>query len=171
MHLSLTLPNVLSFVRVPLALLFLVESPMLRALAIGLAMSTDILDGFIARRYRQASSFGAVLDPLMDKLFVFFALAILFHEERLTLIEALCMLCRDFAVIFFGIYLLWSKRWKTYRFQSIWCGKITTSLQFLVLLGLTFQVAIPSAFYAVFILLGFLALGELYLSHHRRSVS
>jgi len=66
------LPNLLSALRLLLAL------PV--ALAIGyrdyptalvlaaLAALSDALDGFLARRFRWQSQFGAALDPLADKL-------------------------------------------------------------------------------------------------------
>ena len=39
-----------------------------------IAVMTDAIDGFIARRYRQTTRFGAVLDPLADKFLVVGAL-------------------------------------------------------------------------------------------------
>ncbi|MFO1350426.1 MAG: CDP-diacylglycerol--glycerol-3-phosphate 3-phosphatidyltransferase [Gammaproteobacteria bacterium] len=42
-----------------------------------IAAATDWLDGFLARRWRQTSSFGAFLDPVADKLMVVAALVLL----------------------------------------------------------------------------------------------
>lgn len=36
----------------------------------GAAMVTDFLDGFVARRYKQESTLGALLDPVADKLLI-----------------------------------------------------------------------------------------------------
>lgn len=158
-----TFSNALSLFRGPLALLFLIDNVFYRTIAIVLAMATDCLDGYLARRYRTTSQLGAVLDPLMDKFFVCFAISILMYEHKIKLEAMLALLSRDFAVILFGVYLIVRGAWSNFQFRSIWCGKLTTILQFFVLLGLIFQIKIPIAVYGCFIVLGILALGELYL--------
>ena len=45
-------------------------------------MATDSLDGYLARKYHKTSQFGAFLDPLMDKFFVFFAVSITRKESE-----------------------------------------------------------------------------------------
>jgi CDP-diacylglycerol--glycerol-3-phosphate 3-phosphatidyltransferase len=47
-----------------------------------LAAITDWLDGFLARRLNQGSSFGAFLDPVADKLIVATALILLASDAR-----------------------------------------------------------------------------------------
>lgn len=136
---------------------------MVRAVAVCFAMVTDGLDGYIARRYKMTSPVGTFLDPLMDKFFVLFVVVTLIGEERISVPETVALFCRDFSVILFGLYLAISSKLGDYRFRSIWCGKATTFLQFLVLLALTFGFAIPNYFYFIFIGLGLLALVELYL--------
>jgi len=158
----LTLPNFLSLLRLPLAFIFLQENPFYRALAIILALITDGLDGFIARRYKMVNRVGTLLDPLTDKFFVFFVLSILISEHRLSWEEGCVLFCRDFSVIFYGLYLALRKRLINYRFRAIWCGKITTVLQQVVLLALTFYIELPFYVYGIFILLGILAFIELY---------
>jgi CDP-diacylglycerol---glycerol-3-phosphate 3-phosphatidyltransferase len=157
-----TFSNFLSLLRGPLAFLLLVDHVYYRALAIFLAMATDCLDGYLARRFRTTSQVGAILDPLMDKFFVFFAVSLLMHEGSLDLWQALALISRDFAVLLFGLYLALRGTWSNFQFRSIWCGKITTTLQFLVLLGLIFHLSIPVSIYGCFIVLGVLALFELY---------
>lgn len=154
--------NILSLLRAPLAFLFLSSQPSARALAIIFAMITDCLDGYFARRFRNSSQLGAVLDPLMDKFFVVFAFIIFILEGKLSLPSFAALLCRDFAIAIFGLYLYVTEQWKYYRFRAIWCGKITTALQFFVLLALTFTYGTPSWFYTIFVVLGLFALAELY---------
>jgi phosphatidylglycerophosphate synthase len=127
-------------------------------------MITDGLDGFLARRYKKTSQLGAFLDPLMDRFFVSFTLIILLLEDQLTLREVTAMLCRDFAVMIFGIYLVIRGKLAKYQFRSIWCGKITTVLQLFVLIALTLHIKLPSYLFASFIILGSLAFIELYFS-------
>lgn len=159
----LNLPNIISLMRFPLAFLFLQENIFYRSLAIFLAMISDGLDGYLARRYSWSSKLGTVLDPLMDKFFVFFVLGIFLAESRITIWEAGAFICRDFSVFFFGLYLAFKGNFFTYRFRAIWCGKLTTFLQFTVFLGLIFQIPIPPFLYTTFVILGFFALLELYL--------
>ncbi|WP_228840598.1 CDP-alcohol phosphatidyltransferase family protein [Candidatus Protochlamydia phocaeensis] len=160
----LTPSNLLSLMRGPLALLFIVDNAFYRSLAILLAMITDSLDGYLARRYRMTSQVGAFLDPLMDKLFVFIVIGIFIQEGRLQMWQALALLSRDFAVLVFGLYLALKGAWSNFQFRSIWSGKITTSLQFFILLALIFHISIPSYFFSCFIVLGFSALLELYFT-------
>ncbi len=158
----LSLHNGLSFLRAPLAFLFLIENTTFRILAILLAMLTDSIDGYLARRCKAVSRFGAILDPAMDKFFVFFALTILCLEKKLELWQSCSMISRDFFLLLFGIYLSLTGHWESYRFTSIRWGKVTTALQFLVLIGLTLGVTFPSYFYWIFILFGLLAFIELW---------
>jgi CDP-diacylglycerol--glycerol-3-phosphate 3-phosphatidyltransferase len=164
----LTLPNCISLLRIPLAFLFLKQNVFYRLLAILISMLTDGLDGFIARRTKSCSRLGTTLDPITDKFFVFFVMGILIAEQRLTWEGAICMLCRDFANILFGLYLIASKQWGSYRLRAIWCGKLTTFFQFIVLLALTYGIHVPEQAYQLFIVLGFAALAEFYFTGQLR---
>lgn len=159
----MTLPNLLSFLRIPLAFLFLEQDTYIRAFALLAAMATDFFDGFLARRYNLSSSLGATLDPITDKFFVTFVLAIFLIEGKLSFAGAASMLARDVAVFLFGVYLLVTRSWDSYKFHSIWCGKITTTLQLLSLFALTFNQPLPTPTFAIFTLLGVFSFLELYL--------
>ncbi|HUY06596.1 MAG TPA: CDP-alcohol phosphatidyltransferase family protein [Acidimicrobiales bacterium] len=68
-----TIPNVLSIGRVALFVwfleeLFFADDRFLAAVALSIAGVTDYLDGFIARRFDQASELGKFLDPAVDRL-------------------------------------------------------------------------------------------------------
>lgn len=159
----INLPNLISISRIPLAFCFLQNDPIYRLLGVCLALITDGLDGFLARRYDQSSFLGTLLDPLTDKFFVIMGGIVLINEGRLSLVEACMLVSRDFALLFFGAYLLLQGNLTRYRFRAIWTGKITTVLQFGVLLALIWGMTIPPFLYGVFVALGFLALLELYL--------
>lgn len=157
------LPNLLSFLRIPLAFLFLIEDPLYRGLVILCALITDILDGFLARLYQLSTKFGAILDPITDKFFVSFLLGIFIYEGHISFTNALSMLSRDIAVLLFSFYLLLTKTYMTYRVQAIWTGKLTTFLQLFVLLLVTYKMAMPSWIFLLFVFLGFGAMVELAL--------
>lgn len=157
-----TLPNFITILRFPLALAFLQDNPFYRALAIVLAMLSDGLDGYLARRYGKISRLGTLMDPLADKTFVLVALGVLLIEKRILPWEAATMLCRDLSIIIFGFYLKLKGTLSKYQPRAIWCGKLMTALQFIVLFGLVFHFTFPSAIYFLFIIIGFSALIELY---------
>lgn len=157
-----TLPNLISLTRFPLAFLFLFDSTYVRLLALLLAGLSDVCDGYIARRYNCKSRFGTVLDPIMDKFFVIFALAVFISEGRLLPWETVAMLSRDIALILFGAFLAATGTFKQYAFRAIWSGKASTFLQLSVLAALAAQLPVPGYFYSLFVILGVLAFTELY---------
>lgn len=71
----LTLPNLLSMLRlalVPVFLTLLINSHFYSAiLVLALASLTDYLDGFFARRWNQVTRLGQLLDPAADRLYIF----------------------------------------------------------------------------------------------------
>ena len=59
---------------------------------------TDWLDGWLARRLNQTSSFGAFLDPVADKFLVCAALLILLQLDRVTAVVAFIIIGREIAI-------------------------------------------------------------------------
>ena len=59
---------------------------------------TDWLDGWLARRLNQTSSFGAFLDPVADKFLVCAALLVLVHLHRVDALVALVIIGREIAI-------------------------------------------------------------------------
>ena len=69
------------------------------ALAIFLsAAATDLLDGYLARRWRQVTTIGTLLDPIADKLLVSAALISLVEARVLPGWMAILVISREFAV-------------------------------------------------------------------------
>ncbi|HWP10209.1 MAG TPA: CDP-diacylglycerol--glycerol-3-phosphate 3-phosphatidyltransferase [Ramlibacter sp.] len=59
---------------------------------------TDWLDGYLARRLNQTSSFGAFLDPVADKFLVCASLLVLVHLKRADVFVALIIIGREIAI-------------------------------------------------------------------------
>ena len=92
---GITLADALTLSRLPLAVLFLViHPPHLRLLILAVAAATDLLDGFLARRIG-SSRFGAVIDPVADKLFMLAAFVVVALSRQLQWYEVGGVLLRD----------------------------------------------------------------------------
>jgi CDP-diacylglycerol--glycerol-3-phosphate 3-phosphatidyltransferase len=62
------------------------------------AAATDLLDGYLARRWRQVTTIGTLLDPIADKLLVSAALIALVQVRLLPGWMAILVIGREFAV-------------------------------------------------------------------------
>lgn len=62
------------------------------------AMATDQVDGWLARRWDQTSAFGSLLDPIADKVLVMAALAMLIAEGVAPAWMVAAILAREFLV-------------------------------------------------------------------------
>ncbi|MCS4510324.1 CDP-diacylglycerol--glycerol-3-phosphate 3-phosphatidyltransferase [Xylophilus ampelinus] len=60
--------------------------------------ATDWLDGYLARKLNQTSSFGAFLDPVADKFLVCASLLVLVHLHRADVFVALIIVGREIAI-------------------------------------------------------------------------
>ena len=71
-----------------------------------LASITDFLDGYIARKYNQITTFGKFLDPIADKVLVFAALLYLMvaMTSRVPVWSVIIIIVREFMVT--GVRLL-----------------------------------------------------------------
>ncbi len=59
---------------------------------------TDWLDGYLARKLNQTSSFGAFLDPVADKFLVCASLLVLVHLNRADVFVGLIIIGREIAI-------------------------------------------------------------------------
>ena len=101
----MNLPNSLTIIRIILIPIFvvilLVRIPYgdyIAALIFSVAALTDSLDGYLARKRREVTTLGVILDPLADKLLVTAALISLVELSRIPGWTAIVILGREFAV-------------------------------------------------------------------------
>ncbi len=99
------------------------------ALGIFIAASlTDLLDGYIARKYDLVTNFGKFMDPLADKLLVCSALICLVAKQHLAAWMAIVIISREFIIS--GFRLVASDNGKVIA-ASYW-GKFKTTFQMLM---------------------------------------
>lgn len=68
-----------------------------------IAASTDGVDGYIARKRKQVTTFGKFLDPIADKLLVIAALIALVERGELTTWAAMIIIGREFIITGFRL--------------------------------------------------------------------
>ena len=90
---------------------------------------TDLLDGYLARKYNQVSDFGALMDPLADKIFVTGTMLILVEYRLMPAAVAFAVLGREFMVT--GLRTLAAKK-QVVISADRW-GKLKTALQMTML--------------------------------------
>ncbi len=101
----MNLPNALSLIRiflVPVLVVFLIVVPrpynVTAAVVFLAAVLTDWLDGRIARRMRQVTTLGKLLDPVADKLLISASLISLVQVQRVDAWMVVLIVCRDLAI-------------------------------------------------------------------------
>ena len=166
----MTLPNKITIARICLIPVFAIAAwgygasigigrpdERLRVAATGifiLAAATDGLDGFIARRFNQATRLGSILDPIADKCLVataILAIALGQWPDAFPVWFAVAVLGRD-SLLALGFFMLPNST-RILKVHPSLLGKIATALQLTailwVLLGIRSIAAIYPASLAV----------------------
>lgn len=147
------LPNAITVARIPLAVVFFVllivggpfgdDSGAVRWVAAVLfvfAISTDWIDGYLARRYEIVSDFGKLWDPIADKLLTgaaFVGLAVL---GEMAWWMVIVILVREWGIT---VHRLRVRR--AHDVSAAWMGKVKTAFQGVALSWalIPFDVLIP----------------------------
>lgn len=138
---TMNIPNLLTLARIAFIPLLVVIfylpygwSLPLAATLFALASITDWLDGYLARRWDQATPFGAFLDPVADKLMVAVALALLIerYESLWLTLPALVIIGREIVISALREWM--AEMGKRGLVAVSWIGKVKTTLQMVALL-------------------------------------
>ena len=127
-----TTADVLSAVRIPLAVAFPFVDNDVRLGLLAAAAASDLLDGQLARRFG-SSSLGAVLDPVADKLFMASAFGVVAFSGRLEWYEILGVLLRDLVATVAFVATFVSRRPRAIPARA--GGKAVTGAQVLTLVA------------------------------------
>ncbi|GGB45953.1 CDP-diacylglycerol--glycerol-3-phosphate 3-phosphatidyltransferase [Oceanisphaera marina] len=146
LKIMINIPNSLTFFRLLLIPVFIVlfyvpiEGAYMWAAAVfTLAAVTDWLDGFLARKLKQNTPFGAFLDPVADKVMVAAALIIIVEDysSPLVTIPALIMIGRE--IIISALREWMAEIGQRAQVAVSWIGKWKTTIQMVALIGLIWQ--------------------------------
>jgi len=125
----LTVPNALSLARIVMIPVFCwlaanEETRLWGIFLFAVTVSTDWVDGYVARRTGQVSELGRILDPVADRLAIAAGLLTFAISGIFPFWAALLILLRDVAVLLGGAALLWGR---DIRVDVRWIGKIATA--------------------------------------------
>ncbi len=140
----LTIPNILSFFRLALipiiVTLFLINEREWTTFVILFSGFTDIVDGFIARKFNMTSDFGKAIDPLADKLTQIAVLICLALENLLIILPITVMVIKEVGA--FVLRLIIYKKTEAVS-SAKWHGKINTVLLHAIILLHVIWIEIP----------------------------
>ena len=132
------IPNaltILRFILIPFIVGYLSEENYILAFAfLTLSGLTDVLDGFIARKFNFVTNFGKLIDPLADKATQVSVLATLTLQHIIPLWILIIVLLKE-CIMIAGASFLYGKELVV---SSRWYGKLSTVL---------FYIAIVSSFF------------------------
>ncbi|MEN8153218.1 MAG: CDP-alcohol phosphatidyltransferase family protein [Acidobacteriota bacterium] len=139
MKMVMNLPNVLSSMRIflmPVIFFLIINSTPqnygILVLIYLFSILFDFLDGYFARKFSQITDFGKLLDPVADKLLMFFILIALIIKTDFPLWVAIPIFLRDFLILLASFFIY--RKNKKIK-PSITIGKVAFgSLSFLIFL-------------------------------------
>lgn len=131
------IPNALTIVRfilIPFIILYIAKDKYIEAfIFLTISGLTDVLDGFIARKFNFITNFGKLVDPLADKMTQVSILVTLALKDIIPIWILVIVFIKEFVMVS-GASFLYGKELVV---SSKWYGKLSTVL---------FYVAIVSSF-------------------------
>ncbi|MGH6915420.1 MAG: CDP-alcohol phosphatidyltransferase family protein [Stackebrandtia sp.] len=140
-----TLPNLVTMVRlcgIPLFcyLLLVPGHNMAAVVVLAAGGGSDWVDGYLARRLGQESRFGRLLDPMVDRLYILVAVAVLTLVHILPWMFTALLLARE-AALFVTVIVLRAHGWAPLQVHYV--GKTATFIVFV-----SFPVLVLAGMYA-----------------------
>ena len=134
-------PAWLSLLRVPLAACFVVfvNHPRAALLVLAAAGASDMLDGWLARRYQMVTTTGAALDPITDKVFVLTVAVALVASRHLAPSTVLLLSTRELGEILLMAWLAARRTPYVTEPSANAPGKLATVVQFVTVGWMLFR--------------------------------
>ena len=111
------IPNILSLTRIlllfPTGYLLMHENGENNVIIIVLLILmyiTDLLDGYLARKFNMISELGKTIDPLADKICITVLVLIICFQNRIPIWFVSIVIIRDLLILIFGLYLKIKKK-------------------------------------------------------------
>jgi len=169
----MNIPNLLTLFRLFLIPVFVfifflgVESSLLYSIYVFLlAGFTDVLDGYIARRFNMNTKWGTVMDPLADKLMLTAVLTCLVIANLAPLWVLLVITAKELFMIIAGTIL--------YRNNSVIpansFGKISTFLFYISIFTLAFNVKLGDYLLYISVLSAIIAFINYFILYHNNKI-
>lgn len=173
---AMTLANKVTVGRIILVPLFIAtvlnyspERDYLRLVAFGLfllAAISDVVDGYIARRYYQKTPAGAILDPLADKLLLISAFVCLyivgssFSVLKFPVWFVVTIISRD-VILLLGALIIQSTMGRL-KIEANQYGKVTAFLQTFCIFGMLLQIPFSEWLWPLTVIMTFIS-GLIYI--------
>ncbi len=153
-----TVPNLVSSSRVVLAVGFVAfDVAWARFALICMASFTDFLDGWIARRTKVTSRFGALIDPVADRFFVLAVVGTYVAGGQLTWWQAVAIMFRDVMSVI-GFFVARNVSWlRPITFKARLVGKAVTVVQLATFLAVLVVPSVADGLVLVVAALGLIA--------------
>ena len=127
------IPNILTILRfflIPFIIYYIVvDNYILAFLFLTLSGFTDVLDGFIARKFNFITNFGKLIDPLADKMTQISVLVALTYKDIIPIWIILIIALKE-AIMIAGAAFLYGKKLVV---SSKWFGKLSTVLFYIAI--------------------------------------
>ena len=107
------------------------------AILFGIAAVTDMLDGWVARRFGQLSKFGEFLDPVADKLMVAIVLVMLVQADPDWYVDIIAMIIIGREITISALREWMATIGERAHVKVDWSGKVKTTFQ---MFGIGFMV-------------------------------
>jgi CDP-diacylglycerol--glycerol-3-phosphate 3-phosphatidyltransferase/cardiolipin synthase len=156
------LANLISGSRLLLAVAFVqfADRPAIAVAILCVAGISDWLDGWVAKRFGRPTRFGALLDPICDRLFIVPVLATLVFVYGLPWWQLAVLIARDVTNSIGAAVLWWRRPDQLAAMRPRRSGKVVTSLQFWSVVHIVLGLPFFSVTFAALALATLWALGD-----------
>jgi len=151
-----SIPNILTYIRILLVPVFILVylnaatlmDHVLAVAVVGLSALTDIIDGYIARKWNMITDWGKIIDPIADKLMQGAMMFCITIQYRWVLLLILIYALKEIVSLALSGYLF--KKGKNID-GARWYGKVCTVILYIVMLTFLIIPKIPPQVYGIMI--------------------